>query len=674
NSILKDMAARFDRLDAALSLLLRHQIKLYKSDDADLKRVMIETNRTTRELQSARNEKELFEHHSKLLEKVVLSHEKILHWKPHAREILNEFGKILAFDYLFIAFIEGDELSLTLFSLRPCLVNTESNAAKNLCRRLVEEIGLPESTPVVIEQYIADPGNMSAIEECPENVQIVTTAIPNLDDSNSRGILGVGFSNEDRANDQHLTLLRSMMSVMVMVVGSSKALSHTFAELEYHSSHDALTGLYNRRAFTEILNDEIARSERHSHSLSLLMIDLDDFKDINDTFGHLCGDLVLKTVAEILRSTIRQGDFATRIGGDEFTILLTETHTEGAHRVAEKLRNKIRSHVFESSDGKKFQITTSIGIVTYPDNALTAIDLMAGVDIGLYQAKAEGKDGVAYSDSMSELLHINRNARAFVEQVRESLNEGRIIAHYQPIFDCRSGRLYAHETLARMIDTSGKILTAGAFIETIEKYGLARELDHTIIKQSITELAKRDNMQSKLHRLFINLSAQEIQNRDVLSYAEKLCKQLHVSPDAIVFEILERDAIGDIMRMRKFLDKLRQKGFLFALDDFGSGYNSFHYLRELKFDYVKIDGTFVKNIQHSNIDLALVRNLTRLCQDIGIKTVAEFVESAEVLISLQQIGVDYVQGYYLGEPAAEMQSSDTRGSISARPSPPRIIS
>lgn len=659
NAILKNMVARFDRLDSTLALLLREHAKQYRSDDTDLKKVMIETNRTAKNLQSTLIEKELFENHSKLLAGIFLSREKIAQWKHHVHEILSEFGKTQTFDHFFVASRENAELSVTLFSLKPCLLNTESKAAKKLCNRLLGEIGLPPDTPVFVEQYIAEPERQSPIAECPDHMQIVTAQIPNLDSSNAIGIVGMGLSDADEIEEQRLTLIRSIMAIIVMVVGSSRTLSRTFAELEYHSSHDALTSLYNRRAFTDILNDEISRCERHGHSLSLLMIDLDDFKDINDTYGHLCGDMALKAIADILRSTIRQGDFATRIGGDEFTVLLTETNADGARRVAEKLRNKIRSHNFLSADGRQFHITASIGFVTYPDNALTAIDLMAGVDIGLYQAKSEGKDGVAYSDSLKEQLDLSRNTRAMAEQVRAALKEGRIIPYYQPIFDCRSGRLYAHETLARMIDSAGKIITAGAFISTIEKYGLARELDHAIIQQSIETLVRSSEKPRQLQRLFINLSAQEIQNRDVLSYAEQLCRDLNVTPDAIVFEILERDAIGDIQRMRSFLDRLREKGFLFALDDFGSGYNSFHYLRELKFDYVKIDGTFVKNILQSNVDFALVRNLTRLCQDIGIKTVAEFVESADVMIALQRIGVDYVQGFYLGEPAATMRLAES---------------
>ncbi len=192
------------------------------------------------------------------------------------------------------------------------------------------------------------------------------------------------------------------------------------------------------------------------------------------------------------------------------------------------------------------------------------------------------------------------------------------------------------------------------FIETMEKYGMGRELDRIIINKAFQ--AKRERMKSDSPgvKLFVNLSAQEIQGRGILGYAEELCNALAIPPECIVFEILERDAIGDMTNMRKFLTNLRQKGFAFALDDFGSGYNSFHYLRELQFEYVKIDGAFVRNILNSKVDYALVHNLSRLCQDIGIQTVAEFVENQAIFDALKAMGINYAQGFHISLPTREM--------------------
>lgn len=217
--------------------------------------------------------------------------------------------------------------------------------------------------------------------------------------------------------------------------------------------------------------------------------------------------------------------------------------------------------------------------------------------------------------------------------------------------------LYAFETLARLKSPTGETTSAAMFIETIEKYGLARELDVAMISNSFTaKRAAMDAHQPEANsKIFINLSVQEIQGRGILGYAEELCQELQLPPKSIVFEILERDAIGDMTNMRRFLTNLRRKGFAFALDDFGTGYNSFHYLRELRFDYVKIDGAFVRNILTSKVDYALVRNLSKLCQDIDILTVAEFVENQEIWEALKDMGINYAQGYHIGMPLPDMR-------------------
>lgn len=443
---------------------------------------------------------------------------------------------------------------------------------------------------------------------------------------------------------------RDQQDVMLEFNRLANDLAGTLTELEYHSTHDSLTGLHNRRFFNEVLDEEMGRAERYQREFSILVLDLDDFKDINDTYGHPRGDSVLKQVADTMLRVTRRGDVASRIGGDEFAILMVETGLVGAMAVAEKLRTELRQISFEGESCRLFHVTTSIGVVTYPRDAKTVSDLMASVDQVLYHAKELGKDAVGTLESVKDRLHLSRTNRDYAETLRASLREGRVIPYYQAIYDCKTGAPFAYETLARIIEPGGKVLSAGMFIETVEKYGLGRELDRAIIEQGLIAAKQRLKETKAPFRLFINLSAQEIQGRGILGYAEQLCSELGIPPNVIVFEILERDAIGDISLMRKFISDLREKGFLFALDDFGSGYNSFHYLRELSFDFVKIDGDFVKNIVQSPVDRALVRNLTRLCQELGILTVAEFIENEEIFEAVRSMGVDYAQGFHLARP------------------------
>ncbi len=654
SSCLQSAVVRNSGLDMTLDLLLGERERQWHTNGRHLQQILLEFNQTTEKLVGTLIEKDLFERQSHVLESIILSHEKVSQWKAFVREILTGFRSIFPFNFFFIAFSEEHGLSLFIYYLGDYSEEVKISVRKKLAKEMIGQLGLPGDAPLDIEEFhIPIPEAFDSIEEI--EMITVSVSIPELENLNLAGLLGVAYGSVQKLSPQETSVVRSILAVMVMVVGSSKVLSKTLAELEYYSTHDPLTGLHNRRYFNEMLEYEIGRSERHNHEFSILMLDLDDFKDVNDTYGHPCGDLVLKQTAEAMTSSMRKGDLVTRIGGDEFAIILTEIDKEKALVVAEKLRGELRRIPFMGTNGKTFHITTSIGLVTFPHDARNSSDLMTGVDLGLYRAKEMGKDGVCVLDSIDDHIQANRGSRNYVETLRNALSEDRVIPYYQPIIDCKTGNIFAYETLARLIEPNGETVAAGAFIETIEKYGLGRELDRAIINKALIAMRGKISGGDNSFRLFINLSAQEIQGRGVLGFAEQLCGEFYIPPHVIVFEILERDAIGDMTHMRKFLSDLRKKGFSFALDDFGSGYNSFHYLRELHFDYVKLDGAFVRNILISKVDYTLVHNLIRLCQGLGILTVAEFVESAEILDELKKMGVDYAQGYYLGMPSPEMR-------------------
>ncbi|ADE11292.1 putative bifunctional diguanylate cyclase/phosphodiesterase [Sideroxydans lithotrophicus] len=646
-SRLRSDMALAGRLDKTLELLLGERQRQWDMNDEHLKRVMLDFNRTVENLAGTLIEKDLLERQSHVLENIIISHEKVTQWRQFVQGILASFHSIFPFNFFYIAFAEEHGLALYLYFLGDYSDEVKTSVRGKLTREMLAKLGLPEDTLIDIEEFEI-PAHTKA--DSISDIDLITVRVPQLDMLNLAGVLGVAYGSMQKLTAQEASVIRSILAVMVMVVGSSKALSKTLAELEYYSTHDPLTGLHNRRHFNEMLEYEIDRSERHNHEFSILMLDLDDFKDINDTYGHPCGDATLCAVSEIVRSTMRKGDLTTRIGGDEFAIILTETSQEGAREVAEKLRVALRDHKFEAPNGKTFHTTTSIGLIAYPKDAQNISDLMAGVDIGLYRAKSIGKDSVCSVEEVEDKIQTGRNVRDHAEKMREALRNDHIKPYFQPVIDCKSGEIFAYEALARLVEPNGETISAGAFIEIIEKYGMGRELDRVMIQKSLETLKAHIAAQGAPRKLFINLSSQEIQGRGVLGFAEKLCQELEIPPQNIVFELLERDAIGDMTRMRKFLAELRKSGFSFALDDFGSGYNSFHYLRELHFEFVKLDGDFVRNILVSKIDRALVSNLSRLCRDLGMLMVAEFVESQEIMDELNAMGVDYAQGFHLGVP------------------------
>lgn len=640
------------RLDQSLDLLLEQCTEQWWSSEQHIQNLMIEFNETLLELSSVLIEKDLLERQSQVLERIILSHEHISQWKEFVQEILSDFYAIFPFSFFYIAFAEENGLSLYLYYLGQCSDEIRAQARGLLSKQMLQSIGLPPDAPLDIEEF-----HIHCNAEIHPNLGIRLISVPVPDHApNLAGLLGVAYAADNNLSVQETSVIRSILAVMVMVVGSSKVLSRTMMELEYYAIHDPLTGLHNRRQFNDILHYEIGRSERHKHEFSVLMLDLDDFKDINDSYGHPTGDTALCAIASVLLEHTRNGDFCARIGGDEFAIILTETGSQGARVVAENLGRALREMAITSAQGKRFHLTVSIGVSSYPTDGHSIETLLEGVDAAMYKAKDMGKDSVCSFDAAAARLNI-REARDHAENLREALKEERIIPYYQPIVDCQSGELFAFETLARLKAPTGETTSAAMFIETIDKYGLARELDLAIINNSFA--AKRTCMDANLPesnaKVFINLSVQEIQGRGILGYAEELCQKLQLPPESIVFELLERDAISDMTNMRRFLTNLRRKGFAFALDDFGTGYNSFHYLRELHFEYVKIDGAFVRNILTSKVDYALVRNLSRLCQDLDIQTIAEFVETQAIWDALKDMGINYAQGYHISMPTSTMQ-------------------
>lgn len=645
------IATDYARLGECLKLLFSERAKQWLIDRQYLQTLMQGFNATLDQLSETLIEKRLFERQNQVLERIVLSHDRVTHWKEFVQEILLDFHQTFPFNYFFIAFTEENEIPIFIFYPRAYPQPFRMQVRTALVERLSQEFQL-ESSPFTFEEFMLTPDQ----ESTPNGrMPLLTAAIPQHTPG-VNGLLGMAFASEKKITPHEESIIQSILAVLVMVVGSSKVLSQTLSELGYHAHHDPLTSLHNRRHFNNTLEHEITRFERYGKPFSLLLLDIDNFKDINDTYGHAIGDQALRLLGDILLSHSRKEDLAARIGGDEFGVILPDSNRSSAVRIANSIAARLKEKTFSSGDGKQFHITVSIGVVSCPQDGSNSHDLLAGADLAMYNAKKIGKDAICCLNKTETKAQFKQHDPERAEALRIAMREDRFLVYYQPIIDCRSGAIFGYETLARLKEADGTIVLADTFIETIERYGLARDFDRTIIKKSLDcrNACRIANCKLDKPKMFINLSAQEIESRGILGYAEALCDHLTLSPDCLVFEITERDAINNMKKMRAFITRLRDKGFGFALDDFGSGHNSFHYLRELRFDYAKIDGAYVRNMLSSKTDYALVHNLFNLCRDLDIGIIAEYVENKETFETLRDMGVDYVQGFYIGLPHPKM--------------------
>ncbi|NOR70322.1 MAG: EAL domain-containing protein [Methylomarinum sp.] len=652
--VMQESAKRCSIIATTLQLLEDNQQIDWDDNCQRIESLIIDVHELVEKLALSLIDKSLFERQSSVLESIILSHEKVTQWKDFVQDILREFHGFFPFNFFTIVFSGESGINVYLYYLGDYSAKTKQYARKKLVEDLIDDLDKPKNTTIDIEEF-----NVVSIDmqRQVDKLEVLTVSVPG-DNPGVGGILAVGYASGQPLSVQEQSIIRSLLSVMVMVVGSSKSLSRSLSELEFYAQHDPLTGLHNRRYYNDILEYEIDRSIRHRHDFSVLAIDVDNFKLVNDGHGHMAGDQVLTHLAQILRKGLRKGDVLARIGGDEFSIILPETPADKATIVAEALRELVKAYDFSSISENKLSIhvTISIGIASFPKDADKVSDLTSGADLALYQAKDSGRDFVCALSAVDQDIDQFKRMAGLSHVLKKALEDQRIIPYFQPIFDCKTGEIYSYEALARLETEDGEIISAGMFIEVADKYGISLALDHIMLRKVTEFMAHKYAETGKMPLVFVNLTPQEIQHRDILQYAADLCEKHAIPPDRIVFEVTEREAIGDMANMRKFLTQLREKGFAFALDDFGSGYNSFHYLRELHFEYVKIDGAFISNILNSKVDNALVNTLNQLCQELGMKTLAEFVESEDIMNRLCEMGIDYAQGFHLGLPQDDFVS------------------
>ena len=430
------------------------------------------------------------------------------------------------------------------------------------------------------------------------------------------------------------------------------------AQLSWEASHDILTNLINRREFKRQLSELMEQKSKSEHSLCYL--DLDQFKIVNDTCGHAAGDELLRQVTVLLESQIRKSDLLARLGGDEFAILFYECSAIEAQRVSEELRQAIQEFRFVWQD-KTFCIGVSIGIVEIDPTIATLTDVMSCADAAMYAAKDAGRNRVhVYKASDRELAQRHGDMQ-WVSRLVKALEEDRFCLYSQAIAPVKPDgtKSYHYEILIRMTDENGAIVPPGMFIPAAERYNLMPRIDRWVIRHLFSYLSEQNN-QSSLNIAqsnaapqsiyTINLSGASFNDDKFLHFLQEQLVHYQILPQMLCFEVTETFAITNLNQAIAFINALKKLGCSFALDDFGSGMSSLTYLKNLPVDYVKIDGYFVKNILEDPVNAAMIEAINKLTHVLGLETIAEFVENERILDKLQELDIDYVQGYGIAKP------------------------
>jgi len=435
-------------------------------------------------------------------------------------------------------------------------------------------------------------------------------------------------------------------------------------QLEYLANRDYLTGLMNRRRFEEELQVHLAQARRYGVTGALLFLDLDHFKDVNDTFGHSVGDELLVSVAQLLRGRLPQTDAAARLGGDEFTIILPRTETNEARRIAEEILAWLRNKPLLVAE-QRLAVSGSIGIaLVTPDGISTAEELLSRADMAMYQAKENGRNCVCvYSEDIDLRARIE-SGLTWRKRISEALEANLLMLYAQPILDLGQDRVSQYEMLARMPNENGRIIDAGQFTHSAERFGFVQSIDRWAMRRTIDLLAGYSQQYPDLV-LEVNVSAAAMSDDELLNMIRDELAGKPFDPRKLVVEITETVAMADIHQAQQFVGKLKRLGCRFALDDFGVGFSSFYQLKHLDVDYLKIDGSFIRDLPRDPVDRHLVRAIVEVARALGKKTIAEFVTDEETLRLIRELGVDYAQGYYVGQPLEASEALDKRAAYRA---------
>ena len=447
-----------------------------------------------------------------------------------------------------------------------------------------------------------------------------------------------------------------------LAIGIRQGLLHQ--QLSLQAVIDPLTRIYNRRYFNQQMNIEWRRLRRSSASMSLIMCDVDCFKIYNDTYGHQQGDKCLQKVAQALASVLkRSADILARYGGEEFTVILPQTPKRGAIQVAEAMRVAVKQLKIPHLNSTVTSVVTiSVGVASTVPNSKDAPHLLLeAADLALYKAKGRGRDCVAvYPEAISHSKDRQELELRWVQRLRSALKNDLFSLYAQAITPLETNDQKRYfEILLRLTDEDGQVISPNVFLDIANRNFLMPDIDTWVINTLLETLAaNKDLTHWQNHRFAVNLSGASLNQESFLEFLSQKLADYHLPPDIFCFEITETVAIAELTKVAKFIASLKKLGCSFALDDFGTGMSSLTYLKNLQVDYLKIDGSFIRELNNDNSSKVMVEAINHIAEGIGLKTVAEFVENQHILDTVRDLKIDYAQGFHLGRPGILMSVID----------------
>jgi diguanylate cyclase (GGDEF)-like protein/PAS domain S-box-containing protein len=510
--------------------------------------------------------------------------------------------------------------------------------AQAVGRQLEEIVGLVDQND---RKLLADPVREAIGGTNPHNL--------------SRRVVLLGkASGEERAIELAASPLRvdGELTGAVVLLHDVTELRGLHRQMSYQATHDALTGLVNRREFERRLDEAADTARRGDATHMLCYLDLDRFKIVNDTSGHLAGDAMLREVAKILREAVRDSDTVARLGGDEFGMLLVGCPVDKARQIADDVCRAVAAYRFVWQE-RVFNIGVSIGLIEIGREAGSVEQLLAAADSACYVAKKEGAGRVSVYSSRDEALARNSGEIEWLQKLQSALKEQRFTLYYQPIVSAYG--LDNHgpsmEVLLRMLDESGTEILPGEFVQAAERYRLMVSVDRWVVQTTLTALARNAFQLARDRSVAINISGQTLGDPQFLEFVVDCLDTTGVAPEQVCFEIAESAVVGNLENARRFIGVLHGMGCKFSIDDFGSGVGSFSSLKTLELDYLKLDGSFMRNLARDSVSQTMVTAMIKLARTLNFKIIAEQVEDSAALDAARKMGVDYIQGFVIARPA-----------------------